>query len=197
MKLAILFTFAALAAAQTVTVTGTGPVRPGQTIEIAVELTDSSNPAGVQWTAGLPANWPVAATAGPVATAVGKTLYCTEDKRTCLVVGLNANTLGNGEIARYALTVPAGTAPGTYQVPLTGLLAGSAAAIAQPIQPGAVFEIRVLAGADINGDGVVTMADVFLMIDMALSRTACTADQNGDGQCNLLDVLLVLRDATP
>lgn len=185
-----------LAIAQTtLTLTGPTTVRPGQTIELELATGGSPEPAGLQWTLTLPAGFTAQAAAGSAAQAGEKTLYCSEDVSLCLVVGLNPNTIPNGKLARYAVTVAPDTAKGQYALHLSGLVAGSAKAILAPVNSGSLYEIRVLARSDLNGDGATNMLDLNLMLDQVLGRAACTDDQNGDGKCDLIDLLAVIRGA--
>ncbi|HIO16385.1 MAG TPA: choice-of-anchor B family protein [Flavobacteriales bacterium] len=46
--------------------------------------------------------------------------------------------------------------------------------------------------ADLNGDGVITVADILLVLSEFGCSTACTADVNGDGSVTVADVLVIL-----
>jgi hypothetical protein len=185
-----------LAIAQTMlTLTGPATVRPGQTIELELTTAGSGEPAGLQWTLTLPAGFTAQTAAGSAAQAGEKTLYCSEDDSLCLVVGLNSNTIPNGKLARYAVLFAPETAKGQYALPLSGLVAGTAMAILAPVTSGPVYEIRVLARSDLNGDGATNILDLNLMLDQVLGRAACGDDQNGDGKCDLIDLLAVIRGA--
>lgn len=185
-------------AQSTLTLSGPANIRPGQNATVTLTLTaPGAKPAGLQWTATIPAavGGPGTAAIGASATAAGKTLYRSTDGAVHLLVGLNANTMATGEVARYTLTVPAGAAKGLYQIPLSGLIAADTVGDVQPLTSGAAYSIRVLSRADINGDGQTTMIDVQAIIDQVLGRAACTDDQNGDTRCDLIDVLTVIREA--
>lgn len=187
---------AALAAQTTLTLSGPATARPGQSIDLVLSLAaPGPRPAGLQWTLELPAGATAAAQAGAAAVAAEKTLYCSEQATLCLLVALNQTTMAPGEVGKYTVTVPSTAAKGLYQIPLSGVMAASAQAVAQPIASGPVYEIRVLARSDINGDGVTNMADLQLILDQVFGRAPCSDDQNGDGRCDLLDVLLVVRGA--
>ena len=47
---------------------------------------------------------------------------------------------------------------------------------------------------DLNGDGVVNVLDVQIMVNMALGLTACV-DLDGDGRCDVIDVQRVTNAA--
>lgn len=198
MKLLILLiSFAcSLGAQNTLTLTGPSTTRPGSDVELVLSLAaPEARPAGLQWSLELPPNVQAVVAPGAAAVAAEKTLHCTTAGTMCLLVALNDTTIAPGEVARYTLAVPLDAAKGLYQIPLSGLVAGSAAAIVQPIAAGAAYEIRVLARSDLNGDGATNIIDLNLMLDQVLGRTACTDDQNGDGKCDLIDLLAVIRGA--
>ncbi len=45
---------------------------------------------------------------------------------------------------------------------------------------------------DINGDGVITVADVLLVLSEFGCLSSCTADVDGDTYVNVADILLLL-----
>lgn len=187
---------AAMSQAQT-TVAASGPVtaRPGQTVNMVFMLTTPTPVAGLQWKIEVPSEigGPGSAAVGTVAQAAEKTLHRSTDGLICLVVGMNDKVFSSGEIARYTVVIPATAQKGVYQVPVSDPLAADAAGVPVPVVVGSTYEIRILARADIDGDGVVTMEDFRLMLDQVLGRAPCTNDQTGDGKCDLLDVLAVVR----
>lgn len=187
---------AATSQAQT-TIAASGPVtaRPGQTVVMVMTLTTPSPVAGLQWRIQIPPaiGGPGVASAGTVPMAANKELHRSADGSLQLVVGFNDTTFGSGEIARYSVVVPASASKGLYPVPISEPLAADAAGVPIPVTMGPVYEIRILARADIDGDGAVTMEDFRLMLDQVLGRAPCTDDQTGDGKCDLLDVLAVVR----
>lgn len=185
-----------LPAQSTLTVTGPATTRPGQDVELLLTLeAPAAQPAGVQWSLDLPPNVQAVVVPGDSAVAAEKTLHCTVAGTMCLLVGLNVTTLAPGVLAKYTLAVPLDAAKGVHQIPLSGLVAGSAAAIVQPIVSGPVYAIRLLARSDLNGDGVTNMVDLQLMLDQVFGRAPCVDDQTGDGKCDLIDLLAIVRDA--
>jgi hypothetical protein len=189
----ILLALAGTMAGQTVmTLTGPVSVRPGKAVTLSLGLTTSAQPAGLQWTAAIPAGWAATPTIGTAATAAQKLPYCSTDKTTCLVVGMNQTAIAAGPVATYAVTVPAGAPKGLTSIALTGLVAGGGDGTAIPVVSGVPYAIRVLAKHDLNGDGATDGLDLQLIADQVVGKTACADDQNGDGKCDLIDALLVI-----
>lgn len=80
-------------------------VHPGMTdIPVSLELRNAPGataPAALQWDLTLPAGTTVESTAGAAAVAAGKSLQCARSLQvyTCIVSGINRNTIGDGAIA--------------------------------------------------------------------------------------------------
>lgn len=197
MRQALILALVLAATSQAQTISASGPVtaRPGQTVTMVMTLTTPTPIAGLQWKSQIPPaiGGPGLAAAGTVPVAAGKELHRSADGSLQLVVGFNDTTFGSGEIAKYSVVIPANAPKGLYPVPISEPLAADAAGVPVPVTVGPVYEIRILARADIDGDGAVTMEDFRLMLDQVLGRTPCTDDQTGDGKCDLLDVLTVVR----
>lgn len=176
----------------TLTINGPQNVRPGKTITLNLTLATTTQPSGLQWTAGIPQGWTAKAMPGAVATAAQKAIYCSEGDALCLVVGLNQTPIAAGVVATFEIGVPAGTPRGLSSIPLTGLVAGTGMGDPIPVSAGTAYSIRVLAKHDLNGDGTTNAADLQLMADQIVGKSACADDQNGDGACDLIDALLVI-----
>ena len=187
----LLLLYPALLAAQTLTLTGPANVRPGQTADVTATLA-GTGAVGLQWSVAIPPQLGNATATTPLSD---KTLHRSTDGTLHLLVGLNVTPIAPGVVAKYALSIPANAPKGVYQMPLTGLLAADANGDAITLTSGPAYSLRVLARSDLNGDGLTNGADLTLMIDQVLGRTACADDQTGDGKCNLMDVLAVVRDA--
>ena len=129
------------------------------------------------------------------AAATGKNLTCTANNAFCLLVGQNATVIGNGVVAAYSLRVPA-SASGTATLPLSNLLGASAVGDPVTIMSAPAYSLQILAAEDLNGDGIVTAADVTLMTTQAIASqttpSACINDLNTDGKCDVLDVFQVV-----
>lgn len=55
-------------------------------------------------------------------------------------------------------------------------------------------EITLVAHADTNGDGKVTLADAFMSLKTVLNEKGTASDMNCDGLATLLDVICVVKD---
>ena len=66
----------------------------------------------------------VAETIGSAASAAGKSLQCNygSGTATCLVVGFNTTSIGNGTVATFAFTIGSGTTSTSVPVTLSGTL---------------------------------------------------------------------------
>src|SRR5712692_202392 len=88
-----------------------GSAAQGGTVSLDVSASSSagSEPAGVEWTITYPGAdfTAIQVTAGPAATAAGKSTSCagTAGSLTCLTAGINSNTIANGVAAIVTLTV--------------------------------------------------------------------------------------------
>jgi hypothetical protein len=90
-----------------------GSTASNGTVSLNLNLTSlaGNEPAGIQWTLTYPQSHVIAVTvtAGPAATAAGKTLSCFAGSGTytCVVSGLNTTTISNGTVAFVDLTMAA------------------------------------------------------------------------------------------
>jgi hypothetical protein len=203
MRRLFLILFPVLLSAQ-VTMTLTGPATAKAGSSVTVTLSASGTPdtgaAGLQWKVNYPASsYTATNVVGAQAVAASKGLVCTSDKSLCLLYGLNATVLANGEMAVYTLSIPANAPPGPVTVGLTGLVAASPTGVSIPVTAGAAYVLTIGDKRDIDGSGTVDNADVLLMATQAVQSStnpaACVNDQNGDGKCDLIDVFAVLLKA--
>lgn len=179
----------------TLTLTGPPSARPGTEIEMSLGLSGVNSAAGVQWTLTAPPNTTVTPQTGAAAEAAAKSVECNDARTTCLVVGLNANPITPGQVAKFTVQVGAAATRGVYPITLGGLILANANGDEIPVTAGTAYELRVLAHSDLNGDGFTNWEDVTLMLDQVFGRAKCTGDQNGDGRCDLIDILLIIKDA--
>jgi trimeric autotransporter adhesin len=96
-------------------------VNPGATAALGVALTVSGTaPAGLEWTiVYTPAQISaISMTAGPAASAAGKTLYCTSGAgtATCLMAGMNATAIASGVVANLNATLAPGITSASIQI---------------------------------------------------------------------------------
>ncbi len=148
---------------------GTGS--PGTTINLALSLgAGGTSPAGLQWTFVYPGQISaISATAGPAATAAGKTLSCASAPGlfTCLAAGLNTNAITAGVVANVQLT-----------------LATNATT--------ASIGISNAVGVDATGSGLpsLTTAGGIVTVPAALSSITCAPKSLNGGQISTCTVTL-------
>lgn len=176
--LTLLLSLAAIAAAQTPSLSLAGPpVAPsGAAVTLTVSLVSGGGPAGVQWDlSGLPAGATV------TSAVAGKVANCTATR--CILAGTgstpNATAIPDGAIATIQYTQPS-TAAASVQLAnsLGATPAGAAATIAPPA--GAVT-VGLQSHCDVNGDGLVNGTDIGLTLQQALASTT--------GSPTILDVI--------
>ena len=58
-----------------------------------------------------------------------------------------------------------------------------------------IFDTNTSLSGDLNGDGVLNVLDVVVLVNMVLAENACpdVADMNVDGYCNVLAVVLLVN----
>ncbi len=112
-----------------------GSPAAGSTVALNLSLSTppGSAPAALQWTLSYPsaAVTNVIVTAGPSATAAGKSVSCAAGKAgtyVCVAWGLNSNTMGGGVVAVATLTLSQGTT--SVAVGVSGAAAASVAGTA-------------------------------------------------------------------
>jgi hypothetical protein len=148
--------------------------------------------AGLQWSMAVAPATTMTATAGPAATTAAKTLYTNTTNTVALLVGVNANKISVGDVARYMFVMPANSVTLTLSNPIAADLKGTAIAL----KAGAALTIKPQPGEDINGDGRIDTIDVQISIDQIQGRSACgSSDVTGDGKCDLYDALRIINAA--
>lgn len=167
----------------------------GGSADIVIASAPGSEPAGLQFTLSFPNGIfkGRAVVAGAAATAAGKQLACDATLATCIVWGLNANTIQNGVLATVQFT-SSGTV-GTYPIPVNGTVAADAKA-ALISSTGVVGTFTVIPlSFDLNGDGKIDALDAKAELDQILGVAPCSSDFNADTKCNLQDLLLLVQAA--
>src|SRR5258708_6219017 len=165
----LFFTVLALQA-QTNTVSLQVPpsARAGSSVAVAVSQS-GGNPAATQYTLTVsPASAVsgIIASAGNSATAASKQVSCgafVAGALTCLVLGVNVNTMADGVEITYAITVaPRATGNITFSISsaLEANTTGGAVATTLPFPTGSM---SVISPCDLNGDGVTNAADLALI----------------------------------
>ena len=129
--LALSLCLAAMAAGQTLTVgaaTGSG----ASTVPVPLTLNGASGPAGLQFTLKWPKTIagvvPAIDSRATASMSASKSIYCSSPAPsglliaiTCLIVGMNSNTIGNGPVADLLVTLPSGFS-GTATMTIAGTL---------------------------------------------------------------------------
>ena len=124
------------------------------TLNVSLSSAAGEQPAGVEWTLSYsPADFTaIQVTAGPTATAAGKSVSCagTYAAYKCIVFGANSNTVADGLLAVVSLTVAPKTSDTTSFVQLQNPVAASVAGSAIPVSGAGVAV--VLNGIGISSD---------------------------------------------
>lgn len=204
--LTVFFILAAFAAGQTITVMVPVAVVPPGTAGIVqlalVTPTTATPPAALQFTmSGTTDTGILTATVGSASTAASKQISCTSPPAktlTCIVWGLNSNTIGNGDVADVTVPISATATLASDLLTLTNVLGASAAG--GSVTVAAVNgSISVFSPCDLNHDGVVDIIDINVVVSQAIAgAVACTTgDLNKDTKCNVLDVYREVLAAMP
>lgn len=182
-------------------------VRPGSPITMNVTLSGSSTPAATQFT--ITATMDITAltvTAGPVATAATKQIACgayttSTNTMTCIIYGLNENTIADGVLATVTATLSATPSLTSETFSLSGPAeaTGPGSAITVTVSP-INIATGILSNCDLLGTGTITAADATTIIGWVLGTSSpgsgLTCDVNGDGKCNVDDVEIIIAAVT-
>jgi hypothetical protein len=192
----LVLALSALAHAQSLTVTATGPVRAGTTFTATVAIAGTPAVAATNFTMQLPPGWTINGTPAPGTSALAaqKLIHCGSGATPiCVVYGANRTVIAPGPIAVFQLSVPM-TAAGPTPVSLAGIVGASAAAAAIPLTTLPV-SVEILSIYDLNSDGLVDAVDMQVVLDQITGAAPCgTADFTGDGKCDSLDLMkLIMR----
>jgi hypothetical protein len=198
-KLLTLILWAALASAQTLTITGPGSVKAGSTFTLGIGLsgTGTTGDQAFQFSLSGISSWTIAPVRGTAATTANKTVSCAAVgvSYNCIVAGLNTATLVDGQQVVLTVTVPRNAGSGTTTVSASSLLAaatdanGSAngVSLVAPVP----FTLSVTSACDLDGNGVIDATDLATAMQQVVGVGACSADLNSDGVCNVIDVQII------
>lgn len=112
-----------------------GSGSPGNIVSLTLSLTGSGGqPAAVQWTLPYSATdiSALSFSAGAMATAAGKSISCnsTAGSPTCVVWGMNSNTIANGPLANITLTLSSSTKNSSTAISVTNAASATAGGLA-------------------------------------------------------------------
>ncbi len=133
---------------------GSGAATPGSGVTVPVTLTTTGapQPSGLQWTMAYSSADVsiVTVSAGPNATAAGKSVTCSSlpGSTTCVAYGMNSNVVSDGTLASVTFTIASGAVDTSAPIQVTGVMAADtsggsipgtgvtgAITITQPVQP--------------------------------------------------------------
>jgi len=169
-----------------------GTESPGQTVQIPISLTSSGTAAPTTFQVDLAFDTTkltfASATCGAALTSANKSLSSTllpNGNVRILSTGTNQAAIANGVAALVSFTLNASFAIGTASVtPLNPIASGASGALATGSTAGTVTPFT----CDLNGDGVVNVTDVQLIINEALGIIPAVNDLNHDGVVNVATV---------
>lgn len=192
--------------AQTLSITGPANLRAGSTAMLNVSLASGGNAnAGLQFNLLVgPDIAAVTPAIGPAASGASKNITCSPlaaAKLTCIIFGINLNTIPDGVVATFSVTLAANPVATPEAFSLAGLVAGGPSGTTLPIAAGAALVIPVQSKCDVTGDNVVNGLDVIALASWAVGISSppagVNADLNGDGKVDLLDLLTLVPATQP
>ena len=109
--------------------------------------------------------------------------------------GLNQNVIADGTVGYMTFALSSSFSP-TAKATLSCSNSQGVSPQAQPVAISCrAGSVSAGCSCDVNKDGTVTVADVQLMINMALGLTTDQCDLNGDGKVDIADVQIVINAA--
>src|SRR4051794_28852737 len=150
-----------------------GSTTPGGSVALELTLASAqgSAPAGLQWTLTYPPETAgVQMTAGPAATAAGKSLTCDAGSGTytCILTGVNQTMIADGVVA--VATVTASSSPGAWPIGVTNGLGASG--------DGNAFALN-------GSGGGVTVTGTALLTPVSVNCTPSTLAASGSTSCSV------------
>jgi hypothetical protein len=176
-----------LVAQPVVTLTGPGTVTAGgsATLTVACSGCAAGSVPAIQWTLGQPTGFTFGVAAVTSTDPSGSITAC--GPLACVIAGSSV-PLADGNIMTIPLNVALGAKLGATPIPLSGLLAATVTAAAVIPTSGPAYSITVVASpCDLNGDGVVTIADVQAAINGDIGASACPIS-SANGGCTVVTI---------
>lgn len=187
--------------------------QPGTTVSVPFTFDPTTaSVAGIQFSLILPSGWSSGTvTSGAILNSAVKFPYTNQigNTWTFIIVGSNLNTLSpidnataipSGNLLTAQMTIPAGTAAGTYNITVNGVVYSDPSG--NSVTPGAAPAITVtVSGAaspcDVNrSGGAPNVGDVQTEVNAILNQTLCnttTMDLNQNGKCDVGDVQRIVN----
>jgi uncharacterized protein (TIGR03437 family) len=146
-------------------------------------LGGGANPAGLQWNMTNPNGAAVYETSneGAVADNAGKSITCTTNSgtTTCVIFGINTNTMANGVAATIGFRIQPGTTATSATIQLSGFSATSAAGTSLTLT-GSGNTITINQPTPVNTAPVASGASVSTNEDTALPISLTATDIDGN-----------------
>lgn len=117
--------------------------RPGTQIDMPVRFIPGNTVSAMQFDLLLPSGFTfVSATAGPAAVAAQKSVSANPATGRVLVFGINTTVIGEGVLLTIRLSTASSTAPRSYSLGITNVIASDPSGIDVPIS-GLVGQVKI------------------------------------------------------
>ena len=151
-------------------------------------------PAGLQFTFNADGRAaPYTATILGAAANAGKDTQC--GPAACLISGVNAQTIADGQVAQFSIPIPAGVTGNlifSLSTPIGASL--TATAISTTVNP--PLSVPSVNKCDITGDGLSDGTDVAAIKNQITSGSApASSDLNKDGKTDVIDAQILINAA--
>lgn len=175
-----------------------GGYAPGATVPLAISKSGNPAATALQFDFGISAGGgTITVAAGPAMPAT-KTLQCSSvAPLRCLIAGFNTATIPDGVLAIATVQIAAtvtSTVTATISKPVESDINGLAipTVIGNP-----TVSLSIKNGCDVDGDGLVSSADLSRVANAITSQAASGPDLNSDGTTNAQDAQIVATAGTP
>jgi len=195
MKLILLTVFAAVGFGQSTLTLACPSYRAGTALICTINKTGDI-PAGLQFTFNADGrSSPWTATVQGTAAAAGKDIQCNTANGTCLISGINSQTIADGQMAQFSIPI-ASTVTGNLIFSLTASVGASLAGTSVATTTNPSLSVPSVNKCDITGDGLSDGSDVTLIKTQITSGSApTTSDLNKDGAVNVIDEQILINAA--